>query len=728
MKTFPLYKQMDQMDCGPTCLRIIAKHYKKNFSLQYLRSISYIDRQGVSFQGISQAAETIGMRTNSFRLTFDDLLLIKMPCIAHWNQNHFVVIYKITKKKVWISDPGLGLVSYTAEEFKKHWVSTVKDTIEQGVIMEIEPTPSFYQTEDSKKQKSGFKFLFNYLRQYKGLITQLILGMFAGSLIQLIFPFLTQSIVDFGINNQDIPFIYLILIAQLVLFTGQTTVEIIRSWILLHIGTRVNVSLISDFLMKLLRLPLKFFDTKMIGDILQRVNDHDRIEHFLTSASLSALFSVFNIIVFGFVLLMYNKMIFLVFFIAAILYFIWISFFFKRRALIDHTRFKELSKNRNHLIQLIEGVQDIKLNNSESRMRWDWEHIQASLFKVNIRALSLDQWQSIGAQIINQSKNIIIIFLAAKAVIDGEMTLGMMMAVQFIVGQLNTPIDQLIGFIRDAQDAKLSLERISEIHDNETEEDLNEAKIDILPENGDINFKGVNFRYGNPKAALVLSNINCSIPFGKTTAIVGTSGSGKTTLLKLILKFYNPETGSISLDRANLKNLRNASWRNRVGVVMQDGFIFSDTIAKNIAVGQDIIDTNRLLEAVEVANIKEHIEELPLGYNTKIGSEGIGLSAGQKQRILIARAIYKNPDFLLLDEATNALDANNEKVIVENLNTYLKNKTMLVVAHRLSTVKNADQIIVLDNGVIIERGTHEELSQLKGAYYALVKNQLELGS
>jgi ATP-binding cassette subfamily B protein len=373
-------------------------------------------------------------------------------------------------------------------------------------------------------------------------------------------------------------------------------------------------------------------------------------------------------------------------------------------------------------------VQDIKLNNSESQMRWDWEHIQASLFKVNIKALSLDQWQSIGAQIINQSKNIIIIFLAAKAVIDGEMTLGMMMAVQFIVGQLNTPIDQLIGFIRDAQDAKLSLERISEIHDNETEEDLNEAKIDILPEHGDINFKGVNFRYGNPKAAPVLSNINCCIPFGKTTAIVGTSGSGKTTLLKLILKFYNPETGSISLDHANLKNVRNASWRNRVGVVMQDGFIFSDTIAKNIAVGQDIIDTNRLLEAVEVANIKEHIEELPLGYNTKIGSEGIGLSAGQKQRILIARAIYKNPDFLLLDEATNALDANNEKVIVENLNNYLKNKTMLVVAHRLSTVKNADQIIVLDKGVIIERGTHEELSQLKGAYYALVKNQLELGN
>jgi ATP-binding cassette subfamily B protein len=417
-----------------------------------------------------------------------------------------------------------------------------------------------------------------------------------------------------------------------------------------------------------------------------------------------------------------------VFFVAAILYILWVMIFLKRRAKIDHKRFEELSNNRNHLIQLIEGVQDIKLTNSESQMRWEWEHIQASLFKVNIKALSLDQWQSIGAQVINQGKNIIIIYLAANAVISGEMTLGMMLAVQFIVGQLNTPIDQLIKFIRDAQDAKISLERISEIHDNEGEENLNDAKIDIIPETGDIHLKGVTFRYGDPKSPPVLSNINCTIPFGKTTAIVGTSGSGKTTLLKLILKFYNPETGTITLDNANLRNIRNSTWRNRVGVVMQDGHIFADTIAKNIAIGQDIIDTNRLLQAVEVANIKEYIESLPLGYNTKIGAMGIGLSEGQKQRLLIARAIYKNPDYLLLDEATNALDANNEKKIVENLDRYLANKTMLVVAHRLSTVKNADQIIVVENGSIVERGTHDELTALQGAYYALVKNQLELGN
>lgn len=715
------------MDCGPSCLRMIAKHHGKSLSLEYLRQQSYIDRQGVSLHGISYAAENIGLRTKSYRLSFNDLLASNLPCIAHWNQNHFVVVYKVTKTKVWVADPAIGLISYAVEEFKKHWVSTVKGETEQGVVMELEPTPAFFNQNEHEK-KSGFKFLFNYLIQYKSLLFQLIIGMLAGSIIQLIFPFLTQSIVDVGINNQDISFIYLILLGQLLLFAGQTSVEIIRSWILLHIGTRINISLISDFLMKLLRLPLGFFDTKMVGDILQRINDHSRVEHFLTASSLSALFSIFNILVFGIVLFMYNKLIFGVFFLFAILYFIWVLFFLKRRAFIDHQRFKELSENRSHLIQLISGVQDIKLNNSESQMRWSWEHIQARLFKVNIKALSLEQYQGIGAQVINQLKNILIIFLAAKAVIDGDMTLGMMMAVQFIVGQLNTPIDQLIGFVRDAQDAKISLERISEIHENDNEENTQEANIEIINEQADIVIKDLNFRYGSPKMPLVLSNINVNIPYGKTTAIVGTSGSGKTSLLKLLLKFYQAESGEIYLDKANIRHIRNATWRSRVGVVMQDGFIFSDTIAKNIAIGEDKIDKERLLKAVDIANIKNHIESLPLGYNTKIGAEGMGMSAGQKQRILIARAIYKDPDYLFLDEATNALDANNEKAIVENLNHYLKGKTVIVVAHRLSTVKNADQIIVLDKGEIIERGTHAELSNLRGAYYDLVKNQLELGN
>ena len=725
MNSFPSYLQIDQVDCGPACLRNIAKHYGKDFTLQFLRSACSVDRQGVSLQGIGQAAETIGMRTKSYRLTLEDLQTVKMPCIAHWNQNHFVVIYKISKDEVWISDPSLGLVEYPIGEFEEHWISTIKGELQQGVIMEVAPGADFYEKE-KVKGKTGFHFLFSYLRPYRGLIIQLIIGMLVGSLIQLAFPFLTQAVVDVGIKNKDISFIYLLLMGQFLLFAGQGTVEIIRNWILLHIGARVNISLVSDFLMKLLRLPISFFDSKLMGDLLQRVNDHSRIEHFLTASSLNALFSLFNVIVFGIVLLLYSKLIFFVFALATLLYFLWIAFFLKRRKELDEKKFEELSKNRSQLIQLLSGIQDIKLSNSESQMRWDWEQIQTSLFKVTSKSLGLDQFQRIGAQIINHSKNILIVFLAAKGVVDGEMTLGMMMAVQFIAGQLNSPIDQLLGFVKDAQDAKLSLERISSIHDQDNEEDLNKAKIDILPEDGDISTRNLNFRYGEEENPMVLSNVNVHFAFGQTTALVGASGSGKTTLLKLLAKIYTPVSGEILFDNANIKNIRNATWRNRVGLVTQDGFIFSDTIAKNIALGTDIIDHKRLLETVELVNLREEIESFPLSYNTKIGPEGIGLSEGQKQRILLARTLYKNPDYLLLDESTNALDAQNERIIEENLNTHLKGKTVIRVASRLSTIKNADQIIVLDKGVVIEKGTHTELSNMRGIYYNLVKHQADL--
>jgi ATP-binding cassette subfamily B protein len=725
MNSFPSYRQLDQVDCGPTCLRNIAKHYGKDFTLQFLRSACSVDRQGVSLQGIGQAAETIGMRTKSYRLTLEDLQTVKMPCIAHWNQNHFVVIYKISKDEVWISDPSLGLVEYPIGEFEEHWISTIKGELQQGVIMEVAPGADFYEKE-KVKGKTGFHFLFSYLRPYRGLIIQLIIGMLVGSLIQLAFPFLTQAVVDLGIKNKDISFIYLLLMGQFLLFAGQETVEIIRNWILLHIGARVNISLVSDFLMKLLRLPISFFDSKLMGDLLQRVNDHSRIEHFLTASSLNALFSLFNVVVFGIVLLLYSKLIFFVFALATLLYFLWIAFFLKRRKELDEKKFEELSKNRSQLIQLLSGIQDIKLSNSESQMRWDWEQIQTSLFKVTSKSLGLDQFQRIGAQIINHSKNILIVFLAAKGVVDGEMTLGMMMAVQFIAGQLNSPIDQLLGFVKDAQDAKLSLERIRSIHDHDSEEDLNKAKIDILPEDGDISTRNLNFRYGEEENPMVLSNVNVRFAFGQTTALVGASGSGKTTLLKLLAKIYTPVSGEILFDNANIKNIRNATWRNRVGLVTQDGFIFSDTIAKNIALGTDIIDHKRLLETVELVNLREEIESFPLSYNTKIGPEGIGLSEGQKQRILLARTLYKNPDYLLLDESTNALDAQNEKIIEENLNTHLKGKTVIRVASRISTIKNADQIIVLDKGVVIEKGTHTELSNMRGIYYNLVKHQADL--
>jgi ATP-binding cassette subfamily B protein len=648
-----------------------------------------------------------------------------MPCIAHWDQNHFVVIYKIDKDKVWVSDPAQGLITYPIEVFEEHWISHIKETLQQGIIMEIEPGVDFHEKE-KRKQKTGFKFLWGYLKPHKSLIIQLVIGMIAGSLIQLVFPILTQVLVDNGIGNNDVAFIYLILMGQFVLFAGQSIVEIIRSWIIIHMGARINVSLVSDFVAKLLKLPMTFFDSKVLGDLLQRVNDHGRIEHFLTASSLNTLFSLFNVIVFGIVLFIYSKLICLVFFVAALLYVLWISFFLKRRKELDHKKFEELSTNRSQLIELLSGVRDIKLNNTENQMRWDWEYVQSRLFKVNVQSLGLAQFQTLGAQIINQSKNILIVFLAAKGVVDGEITLGMMFAVQFIAGQLNSPLDQLVGFVRDAQDAKLSLERISTIHDEDLEEDLDKAKIDILPEHGDIIISNLNFKYGNEDDAVVLSNLNIRIPFGKTTAIVGVSGSGKTSLLKLLAKIYKPLSGDIFLDSTNLKNVRNATWRSRLGLVLQDGHIFPTTIAKNIALGSNIVNQDRLFKVVELVNLKSEIEALPLSYHTEIAAKGFSLSGGQKQRLLLARALYKNPEYLFLDESTNALDAQNEMLIEESLNKQLKGKTVIRVASRLNTIKNADQIIVLDKGVVIEKGTHTELSNMRGVYYNLVKNQSDL--
>jgi ATP-binding cassette subfamily B protein len=575
--------------------------------------------------------------------------------------------------------------------------------------------------------KSGFKFLFSYLRAYKKFITQLILGLIIGSVLQLVLPFLTQSIVDKGISNQDLDFVTLIIIAQLVLIAGRTSVNFIRSWILLHLSTRLNISLISDFLIKLMKLPVAFFSTKITGDLIQRIQDHRRIENFLTTQTLNTLFSFVNLIVFGIVLGIYNLNILLIFLLGSGLYIGWILLFMKRRRELDHRRFAQLSDNQSNLIQLITGMQEIKLQNCEKQKRWEWESIQARLFRVNIKGLSLQQYQQAGGVFINEVKNVIIIFIAAKAVIDGSMTLGMMLAVQFIIGQLNSPIQQLINFLHTSQDAKISLERLGEIHNKDDEEDLTAPKVSILPEKADLNLDSLYFQYEGPHSPYVLEDINLKIPENKVTAVVGASGSGKTTLIKLLLGFYPPVDGNIKIGDIHLNNFSNRAWREKCGVVMQDGFIFSDTIANNIAVSDETVDKEQLLHAVKTANIQDYIESLPLGYNTKIGKDGIGLSQGQQQRILIARAVYKNPEYIFFDEATNALDANTEKVIMENMEQFFQGRTVVVVAHRLSTVKNADQIVVLDKGNIVERGTHTELTKKKGAYYELVKNQLELG-
>ncbi len=729
-KKFPFFRQLDSMDCGPTCLRMIAAHYGQHYSLVYLREHSYIDREGVSMRGIVEAAEHIGMRTMAVKLPFEGyseeepgLRNAFFPCIVHWRQKHFVVVYKINNKYVWIADPAIGRRKLTHAEFKKNWISEA----DRGVALLLEPTPDFYQQDGQKLDKTGFSFLFQYLLPYTNLGWQLALGIVLGSFIQLLFPILTQNVVDIGIDNQDIGFVYLVLIGQLVLFLGQISVNVIQSWILLHIGNRVNISLISDFLVKLMRLPISFFDAKMTGDLLQRIGDHRRIETFLTGSTLSVIFSFFTFIIFSIILAIYNVTILGIFVLATILYVLWVYFWQSRRAEVDHLRFQEMAENQNALIELIQGMQEIKLQRSERKRRWQWMNIQARLYRVNIRALRITQYQDTGASIVNQVKDIFITFFAATAVINGEMTLGMMLAVQYIVGQLNGPLQQFIFFMRAAQDARISLERLGEIHERENEEDLDQQGLDLLPENADIHLEEVSFRY-NQLSPYALENINLTIPAGKVTAIVGTSGSGKTTLVKLLLGFYDPTQGAIKIGGLHLSHLSNSLWRAQCGAVMQDGFIFSDSIARNIAESEDTVDKSKLLRAVKMANIQEFVESLPLGYNTKVGAKGNGLSQGQKQRLLIARAVYKNPSFLFFDEATNALDAQNEKIIMENMDSFFENRTVVVVAHRLSTVKNADQIVVLEKGKLIEQGTHAQLVKAKGAYYALVKNQLELGT
>jgi len=729
MAFIPFTRQLDAKDCGPACLRMVAGFHGKKFSIQYLRDRCYITRGGVSLLGISDAAESIGFKTLGAKLTWDQLSReAPIPCIVHWNQNHFVVVVKTGKSFVLVADPALGMVRYSVKEFKKNWISSTNEGQEVGLCLLLEPTPEFFHLEGDIHKRNSFRFLFSYFRPHRRFYLQLILGMLVGSMILLILPFLTQAVVDIGINNQDIGFIYLVLIAQLVLIAGRTSIEFIRSWILLHMSTRINISLISDYLIKLMRLPARFFDSKMTGDILQRIGDHSRIESFLTQSTLGIVFSIFNLFIFSVVLAIYNLKILGIFLFGSLLYIGWIILFLRKRRELDQRRFIQLSDNQNSIIQLVSGMQEIKLNNCEKQKRWEWESIQANIFRIRVKSLALMQYQQVGSVVINESKNVIIAFLAAIAVIDGQMTLGVMFAVQFIIGQMNGPIDQLVGFFYATQDAKISLERLSEVHDYPSENSSKENLISVLPEKLTYTIDNLVFQYEGPNSPKVINDISVQIPDNKTTAIVGASGSGKTTLIKLLLGFYPPVTGEIRLGDVALEMIDSRIYRSQCGVVMQDGYIFSDTIARNIALGDENIDTVKLAEAAQMANVTEFIRSFPLGFNTRVGAEGHGLSQGQKQRILIARAIYKDPRIIFFDEATNSLDANNEKYILENLNKFFMGRTVIVVAHRLSTVKNADQIIVLDKGKVIEQGTHDQLIKLGQAYFNLVRNQLELGA
>jgi ATP-binding cassette subfamily B protein len=726
---FSFVKQNDSMQCGVACLAMVCKHWGTTYSLNQLDALCHPTVEGVSLLGISQAAKILGLETKGVKLVLESLCKASLPCILHWNQNHFVVLYRVkNNKRFYIADPGKGLIVYNLDEFKRHWISIHSINGDKGIAMFLEPGTDFgkYPPEEDSGARS-FRFLLSYIHQYRKCFLQIALGLLVGCTLQLILPFLTQSIVDVGIKNRDIGFIWLVLLGELMIVTARTVADFIRRWLLLQISMRINISLVSDFFIKLLKLPMSYFDTKLMGDLLQRISDHNRVQTFLTTQTLSVVFSLLSFIVFGAVLFIYSYLIFGVFLLGSMLYGLWIASFLRRRKVLDYELFEQQAINQNKTYQFITSMQEIKLQDCERRRRQEWEGVQNDLFAVQMKSLKLQQAQEAGSIFLNEVKNILITVLAATAVIQGQMTLGMMLAVQYIIGQLNSPVDQFMSFIYSMQDVKISLERINEIHNCRNEESRENQVQSFGQGSKAIRLMSVNFKYDPHALKYTLENISFNIPEGKVTAIVGASGSGKTTLIKLMLGYYKVANGEILIAGRSIHEYDLKWWRRHCGVVMQDGVIFSESITRNIAVDDGDVDEGRLEQAARIANIHDYIMGLPLKYNTLIGRDGVGLSQGQKQRILIARAVYKNPDFIFLDEATNALDAKNERVIVENLDEFYKGRTVVVVAHRLSTVRNADQIIVIDGGKVVETGNHTSLIAGRGAYYQLVKNQLELG-
>lgn len=729
--------QKDQMDCGPACLSMIARHFGKKYPIEYLRANAFITREGVSLLGISEAAKMIGFETHSVKLNTQSLTEQKelFPCILHWNQNHFVVLFAIKKSffsnkaDFHIADPAHGIINLSENKFTKSWLSGEN----KGIAMFLNPTKEFENKIPPKQEKVSIKYLLSYLAPYQKQLSLMFLLLLLGSSLTLTFPFLTEALIDKGVNAKDLNFIFIILLAQLGVFLGSITIEIIRNWLMLYVGTHLSIKIISNFLKKMLQLPVKFFDTKTMGDFNQRIQDNERIENFLTSQSLTTFFSIITFSVFFGVLWYYDIKILLVYLALTILSVGWSLLWLKKRKILDYYNFQQRSENQESIYEMLNGVAEMKLNQFEDFKRKEWENIQKKLFKLNIRILKLNQVQLSGFEFLNQLKNILVTFLAANYVVKGDMTIGILLSISYIIGQMNSPVNQLVNFFSSLQDAKLSLERLNEVQNKLNEEQIIPEDLNILK---NINFetskkcihlKKVSFQYEGPRSPFVLRDINLVIPEGKITAIVGASGSGKTSLLKLLLRFYESVSGNIEYNETNILEISPKNIRENCGIVMQDGYIFSDTIERNIATGDENIDYDKLQKAIKIANIDDFIDSLPLGLKTKIGVAGNGISGGQRQRILIARAVYKNPHYIFFDEATSALDAENEKVIHDNLQCFFRGKTVIIIAHRLSTVKNANQIVVLEKGEISELGTHQELVEKRGSYYNLVRNQLELG-
>jgi len=726
--SFPFVRQYDAMDCGPACISMISRWHGRYLSLETIRNKAWITREGVSFLGLKSAAESLGFKAIGVKIPFSKLSeQAPLPCIVHWEQNHFIVVNKIDKGKVWVSDPALGRIRLTTGEFLRGWSSDTAGEPPSGMALFLEPGDEFTKLKNDPEPGNGLRFLIPYLKPHRKKIALLVLGLVAGSLIQLVFPFLTQAIIDKGIANKDLRLIYLILLGQLALIGGRLVVEFVRGWILLHLGTMLNITIVSDFLRKLMALPISYFDTRLNGDILQRIDDNNRIESYLTSSSLAILFSFFNLVVFGAVLAFYSIPVLLIFLVGTLLYLLYVSLYMPSREVLDNIRFRQMADAGNKMINIVNGMQEIKLAGNEKTNRQEWEALQLDLHRTRVRGLKLFQFQAAGGTLIHESTNILITVVSATSVVNGTMTLGMMLAVQFIIGQLYGPVSQIINFLRATQDARISLERLAEVHAMEPEEGSDVATQKAMPEDKTISINNLSFRYEGPGSPYVINALNLTVTPGKVTAIVGESGSGKTTLLKLMMGFYEPSAGEIKVGNVSLGDIKVSALRKSVGVVMQEGYIFPDTIRANIAPGEEEPDMERLNRAITLSNLGEIVETLPSGLKTRIGPGGHGLSQGQRQRILIARVVYKEPQIVLLDEATSALDASNERLIVENLASFFRGKTVIIVAHRLSTVRNADTILVLEKGAVTESGTHEQLTEKKGTYYRLIKDQLELG-